>query len=247
MNDLDFNGERYVPGKSPLQLEAEHLARYEFVLDFVKGMRVLDLGCGEGYGSSMLADVADSVLGLDIDPRSIAHAKEVYMSENLSFVEGDVAKLPFKDGAFDAVVSFEVIEHIENPGNLLKQALRILKTSGVLIVSTPNGAVKTASVPNPFHVKEFTIGEFNDLIGETFPAADWDLTMYGQFVKGKSYSVVGVGLKNAGLSVKGAFGLSEPLFRRSEHSAHAPAIEYEFHTDKAHLAEYLLAVIRGRG
>jgi len=75
MDELEFTGERLVPGKSPPELEAEHRARYEFAKKFVERMRVLDLGCGEGYGSIMLSEVAQSVVGVDRDIQAINHAK----------------------------------------------------------------------------------------------------------------------------------------------------------------------------
>ncbi|HDS29578.1 MAG TPA: class I SAM-dependent methyltransferase, partial [Firmicutes bacterium] len=164
MSDLEFTGERFVPGKSPGQIESEHLARYIFALNFIKGKKALDLGCGEGYGSKMLAGRAESAVGVDIDDKAIAHAVENYQADNLKFVASDVCDLPFDDNEFDAVVSFEVIEHIVNPKRMLEEIARILKPDGILLLSTPNGAVKIASVPNPFHIKEFNRDELESLI-----------------------------------------------------------------------------------
>ncbi len=253
MNELEFTGERYVPGKTPPLIEAEHLSRYRFALKFAEGKRVLDMGCGEGYGSHILSEVARSVVGVDIDPKAIAHARVAYETENVSFKEGDVKNLPFPDDEFSAIVSFEVLEHIKDPDKMLKEAAKVLLPDGICIVSTPNGAVKVASVPNPFHVKEYTLPELKELVREAFPESEWDVEIYGQFAEGKAYSPVGIALKNAYLSLKGALGLTEPLVKSTNYttpdpgSTDKPGTGYEFRTGGAHLAEYLVAVVTGRG
>jgi ubiquinone/menaquinone biosynthesis C-methylase UbiE len=242
VSDLDFTGERLVPDKSPPALEAEHRARYEFAKGLVKGKKVLDLGCGAGYGSFMLSEVADSVVGIDISPDAIKHAQETYKSSNLSFVVGDVAKLPFKNGEFTACVCFEVIEHIDNPDDLLKEVARILDPKGVFVVSTPNRAVKISSVPNPFHKKEYTVNEFTAMLRNFFPTSTWSSTIYGQFVKGKIYSPLYVCAKNIYLDLKGNLGIKGKV---TGTDIKVTDISYEFKTENIRLAEYLVAVVTG--
>jgi ubiquinone/menaquinone biosynthesis C-methylase UbiE len=243
VSDLDFTGERLVPDKSSHSLEAEHRARYEFAKELVKGKKVLDLGCGAGYGSFMLSEVAESVVGVDISPEAIDHAKETYKSSNLGFVVGDVGKLPFKDREFNACVCFEVIEHIDNPNDLLKEVSRILDPKGVFVISTPNRAVKISSTPNPFHKKEYTVNEFTSMLRKFFPASSWTSTIYGQFVKGKTYTSLHVCVKNIYLDIKGNLGIKAKAPTEEQKAIN---IAYEFRNDNAELAEYLLGVIAGK-
>ena len=250
MSGLKFTGERHVPGSSPPRTEAEHLARYEFALKFVARRRTLDLGCGEGYGSHMLSRVAEYVVGSDIDSVAIEHAKATYSAPNLEYRVADAAGLPFSDHEFAACVCFEVIEHVKNPGAILREVARILKPDGVFIVSTPNGAVRVSSTPNPHHIKEYNLREFSELLEPSFPPAGWGTEIYGQFVRGKAYTTAGVYVKNAYLAVKGALGVPPPKTKapkRAGDDGSKPTIEYDFRRDKAHLAEYLVAIITGRG
>jgi len=250
MTKIEFTGERFVPDKSPPRLEAEHRSRYEFAGRFMEGQRVLDIGCGEGYGSYMMIAFARSVVGVDINERAIRHAKEMYESTNLSFTAADVASLPFSDGEFTACVCFEVIEHIENPDAMLSEARRVLDPKGIFIVSTPNGAVRVSSRPNPFHAREFNLKGFRQLLEKYFPSDEWSMEILGQFQKGKAYSKSGVMLMNMYLGLKGSLGIrpreesSAGLSRPSEPKK--PVSQYEFASTQAELAEYLIAVIQGR-
>jgi len=243
MTDLEFTGERLVPGKSPSDLEAEHRARYEFARKLVKNMKVLDIGCGAGYGSSMLGETASSVTGVDIDDTAVAHATQTYGTEKVCYIAGDVTHLPFNDYEFDAVVCLEVIEHIEKPRAMLTEIARVLQYGGMFIVSTPNGAVKVSSMPNPFHVREYELGEFTDLLKGFFPLDSWSLKIFGQFIKGKNYSSSSVALKNLYLTVKGKLGLTSGSKSLSPYEINP---EYEFKIDDRELAEYLIAVIKGK-
>jgi 2-polyprenyl-3-methyl-5-hydroxy-6-metoxy-1,4-benzoquinol methylase len=237
--DLEFTGERLVPEKSPKALEAEHRARYDFAKQFVKGKRVLDLGCGEGYGSRMLSEVAKSVVGVDISAEAVEHAKAAYGSDGLAFQAGDAGKLPFSEGEFDAVVCFEVIEHIRNPELLLKEVARVLSGKGIFVASTPNGGVKVSSQPNRYHVKEYTLREFEGMLADHFPPQEWETSIYGQFVRGRKYNSMKVRIKNLYLSIKGMVCM--PV----KEGGAGKAEEFEFSEEKAELAEYLVAVVRG--
>jgi SAM-dependent methyltransferase len=161
----EATGERLVPEVQRGELvHAEHLARYRFAAGLARGRRVLDAACGEGYGSALLASAgAASVTGVDIDEATVVRARERY---GLGFEVADVASLPFREGSFDLIVSFETIEHLGDPEAAVAELSRVLAPAGVLIISTPNK--HEYLVPNEFHVREFTHEEFVDLLGERF-------------------------------------------------------------------------------
>jgi SAM-dependent methyltransferase len=169
----EFTGERLIPGEVDIDLLNEHMARYHFAVRLARGKRVLDAGCGAGYGSAELADVAESVTGIDIAPVAVEYARAHYALPNLAFEEASCTQLPFADGAFDLVVAFEVIEHLENWRDFLQELRRVLAPAGQVIVSTPNRLYYTESRggdgANPFHVHEFNFEEFNRELKQFFP------------------------------------------------------------------------------
>ena len=171
--DIGFSGERFIPGIEDQKLETEHLQRYMSARCLVKGMKVLDIACGEGYGSALLAETADQVLGMDIDQETVDRAQKKYKKENLSFRQGDAARISLEDASVDAVVSFETIEHIDEAlqHQFLKEIDRILKPDGILIMSTPNKAVYSDRYHyfNEFHIHEFYHDEFRAFLGKYFP------------------------------------------------------------------------------
>jgi len=169
----EFTGERLIPGEVDIDLLNEHMARYTFAARLARGKRVLDAGCGAGYGSAALAEAAESVTGVDIAPEAIDFARAHYQAANLSFEAASVTELPFADASFDLVVAFEVIEHLEDWRGFLAQACRVLAPAGQLIVSTPNKLYYTESRgvhgANPFHVHEFEFEEFFAELKSVFP------------------------------------------------------------------------------
>ena len=177
------------PGVPPLALTGErtlpdvpeenywfqrHLAVYEWIAPRVAGLRVLDMACGEGYGSDVLARSAASVAGVDANPEAHEHARLRYRRPNLTFVRDLVET---HDAPCDAIVFLQTIEHVQAPGALLDHfAARLRATAtggdGVVYVSTPNlltlappGAEKSE---NPWHVKEYRAQEFADLCAAAF-------------------------------------------------------------------------------
>jgi len=169
----EFTGERVIPGEVDVDLLNEHMARYAFAARLAHGKRVLDAGCGAGYGSAELARTADSVTGIDCAVEAVEFARANYRLPNLRFDQASCTELPHADGTFDLVVAFEVIEHLDHWREFLLEARRVLAASGQFIVSTPNKLYYTESRgphgSNPFHVHEFDFEEFRGELKQVFP------------------------------------------------------------------------------
>jgi ubiquinone/menaquinone biosynthesis C-methylase UbiE len=169
----EFTGERAIPGLVDADLLNEHLARYRFAARFAgSGAQVLDSGCGSGYGTAEFGATV-RVIGTDISADAILHARENFARPGVRFLQAACERLPFVEGCFDLVTAFEVIEHVEHWPELLEEARRVLKVSGVLLVSTPNKAYYAESRgtagPNPYHRHEFEADEFRDALYAVFP------------------------------------------------------------------------------
>lgn len=174
-DELTFTGERFHPNLAG-EMWAEHWHRYHFVLPLIAGKKVLDVASGEGYGSALMATVAGSVCGMDVSNVAVAHASGTYAErQNLSFSQGSCETLPFGDATFDAVVSFETIEHILEQDEFLSEIKRVLTPAGLLVMSSPNRAEYSDArgYTNEFHVKELYRAEFADLLGARFQYLRW--------------------------------------------------------------------------
>lgn len=174
---LTFTGERFVPGIEG-EIVYEHVHRYAFARRHAAGRRVLDVACGEGYGSAILAQAAASVVGIDIDAATVAHANAAYAScANLSFRAGSATALPLDDASVELVVSFETIEHLapEDQPRMLEEFARVLVDDGVLVLSAPNRPEYSESrgYVNPFHRHEHDRAELERLLDARFPARRW--------------------------------------------------------------------------
>lgn len=178
-HDLEFTGERYQPEIAG-QIAFEHLHRYYAVRSLARNLRVLDIACGEGYGSSILAATASSVVGADISDEAVRHASSQYVRDNVRFVQASAADLPFANDSFDLVVSFETIEHHDQHEEMLAEIKRVLGPQGLLVISSPNKQHYTIDTgyENPFHVKELFKDEFLALVGKHFS----HVKSYGQRV-----------------------------------------------------------------
>lgn len=169
---MDFN-ERVIPGLTANFLYQEAQARYEFAAKLVKkGMKVLDVGCGTGYGSAILAKRAQ-VTGVDNSPEAIEFARKKFGAK-ASFQLGEATKLKFRNQEFGLVCALEVIEHLKDPDKFLEETNRVLKSGGKLILSTPNRAIHSPDgrLSSSYHVKEFTFAELSQILNRHYPVVE---------------------------------------------------------------------------
>jgi SAM-dependent methyltransferase len=168
---LDLTGERTLP-----DVPAEnywfrrHLAAYEWIAERCRGRRVVDLACGEGYGSDVLAAAGAEVVGIDANPEAYEHARLRYRRPNLRFERALVEEFT---APCDAIVFLQTIEHIPDPGALLRA---LAEGAPVSYISTPNrltlappGAGKS---DNPWHLREYTQEEYRALLEPHFAAVE---------------------------------------------------------------------------
>lgn len=166
---LDWTGERLVTTIKSIGAK-EHLHRYAIALDFVENKHVLDIATGEGYGANLISQKAKYVIGVDISEEAIAHARKKYKKDNLDFKVGSVTNIPVTQSSIDIVVSFETIEHIIDQEEMLNEIKRVLKSDGILIISSPEKAnyEDINETKNQFHVKELYFNDFENLIKNRF-------------------------------------------------------------------------------
>lgn len=170
MTDLkNWTGERLEPSVFT-ETSIEHLHRYAIAMELVHNKKVLDIACGEGYGTALLAQKATNVTGVDIDEELINKAKEKYTKQNNQFLTGAVENIPAAENQFDVVVSFETLEHTAEQEKMLSEIKRVLQPDGLLIISTPDKKNYTdkTGYKNPFHVKELYQEEFSSMLQKHF-------------------------------------------------------------------------------
>lgn len=173
---MKFTGERYIPSEQG-EIRLEHFHRYTSILGMIAKKDVLDLSCGEGYGSYLMSDHAAYVTGVDISKETINHAVKKYKKSNLTFVECDALELVFPSNSFDVVVSFETIEHLTDQHKMVKEIKRVLRPGGKLLISSPNKSVYSADdAENEFHQKELNFQEIEKLLKDSFRFVNF----YGQ-------------------------------------------------------------------
>ncbi len=164
--DLPLTGERTIPGLAEENYWfRRHEVVYERMADRCVDRDVLEAGCGEGYGANLIADVARRVIGLDYDEATVAHVRARYPRVDMR--HGNLAGLPLADGAVDVVVNFQVIEHLWDQGQFVRECLRVLRPGGCLLMSTPNRITFSPGrdTPiNPFHTRELNAAELTDLL-----------------------------------------------------------------------------------
>lgn len=158
-----------------------HVAAYRYAADRIGG-RVLDAGCGEGYGAAILATRATDVVGVDLEAEIVRRAAARYPSAR--FEVANLVSLPYEDASFDAIVSLQVIEHLHTPHEFIAECARILAPGGTLIVSTPNRLTFSPDgTRNPFHTFEFAPQDLRALMVRSFPGMSVLGTFHGLGVR----------------------------------------------------------------
>ncbi|HTZ14806.1 MAG TPA: methyltransferase domain-containing protein [Mycobacterium sp.] len=165
---LTLTGERTIPG---LDVENYWFRRHEVVYQRLAsrcaGLDVLEAGCGEGYGADLISRVARRVIALDYDETTVAHVRAHY--PRVEVMHGNLAALPLADASVDVVVNFQVIEHLWDQTQFVRECARVLRPSGLLMVSTPNRITFSPGrdTPiNPFHTRELNADELGRLLVE---------------------------------------------------------------------------------
>lgn len=171
-------GSGILPEETPPKFLARHLCAYDFVLPYVREKDILEIGFGDGYGSNFLAQHAKGIKAIDVLEKNVHLASNKYKKPNLEFLQMDAVKLNFRDEIFDRVISFQVIEHIDEDLILkyLRGIKRVLKKGGLAFITTLNlEKNKKPNIPynrNPFHKKEFTYEELKVFIKSIFEIYD---------------------------------------------------------------------------
>jgi SAM-dependent methyltransferase len=177
---LTLTGERTIPD---LDIEnywfRRHQVVYERLAPHCAGRDVLEAGCGEGYGADLIAGVARRVVAVDYDETAVAHVRARYAS--VQVMQANLAELPLPDASVDVVVNFQVIEHLWDQPQFVSECARVLRPSGLLMVSTPNRITFSPGrdTPiNPFHTRELNADELTRLL---LDAGFSDVSMSGLF------------------------------------------------------------------
>jgi len=163
---LTLTGERTIPD---LDIEnywfRRHQVVYQRLAPHCAGREVLEAGCGEGYGADLIAGVARRVVAVDYDEAAVAHVRGRY--PRVEVLQANLAKLPLPDASVDVVVNFQVIEHLWDQPQFVAECARVLRRSGLLLLSTPNRITFSPGrdTPiNPFHTRELNAHELTELL-----------------------------------------------------------------------------------
>jgi SAM-dependent methyltransferase len=175
----------------PPWVRNEHAARYTFAERFVEGREVVDCACGVGEGTAhFLRTGAKRIHAFDVSESSIETARKTCVSPSVEFRVADALNLPMEAESADVFISLETIEHIQEDVDFIREISRILRPDGLLVCSTPNRSLTNPGLDlneqpfNPFHIREYSAGEFNDLLGECFS----EVTLYGQNPRSRGYA-----------------------------------------------------------
>lgn len=165
-----------------------HEKAYEKASEMAHGKTVLDLGCNTGYGSHILSSVAQKIIGVDVSEKAIKVARELYGPDNIEFQVIDGKKLPFADGGFDLITSFQVVEHIVAHEAYLQEIKRVLSPGGCAIFTTPNRSIRLYPGMKPWndlHVTEYEAAELKKLLGDYFS----NVELLGLFAEEPLYGI----------------------------------------------------------
>lgn len=168
---MQYTGERIVPEHADKQGQGNidiHDLMYREFLVAAENKLVLDIACGCGMGTKMLASRALRVHGYDIDKETIEFAKQYYSGQNIKYDIGDIRQIPEVDGIFDTVVSVETFEHVEEVEKLISEVHRVLKPNGIWCFTTPNGERYPDHRVVKYHIKHYTENELHKLLNDKF-------------------------------------------------------------------------------
>lgn len=170
---LPDTGERMIPpGPGEVSFVWErHRFAYEVALAHVQDKSVLDVGCGTGYGTHLLAQHAERVVGIDRDPSAVAYCRQNYSAPNLTYRVADARELDLDD-AFDVTLSFQVIEHLPDPAAFLAQLRDRTVPGGIVLITTPNVREPAPESDNPFHLSEMNAPQLTTYGSAVFSRAD---------------------------------------------------------------------------
>lgn len=142
--------------------EVASLGRYTFAKQFIKpAYRILDIGCGLGFGTRSLFESASAVIGIDYSKDAIEFAKRHYEEPQCKFMVSNAEKIELTT-KFDMIVAFEIIEHVKSPKVFVKECKRLIKENGIMVLSTPNE--KWSTHTNPFHINEMTFPQLSEIL-----------------------------------------------------------------------------------
>lgn len=184
---LENTRERLIPSEARSLEDRIMVFRHVFAYDLADRLlpaagNVLDLGSGEGYGSTRLDTADRKIVGVDVAADAALHAQKSYPAATFTLYDG--CTLPFADDSFDAVVAFQMIEHVERDADLVSEIGRVLRPDGLLVLTTPNRVTRIAEGAKPwnrFHLREYSARELETLLRRAFPivevqgvrAVDW--------------------------------------------------------------------------
>lgn len=166
---LRKESERWIPSFLYKTTEEEHLDRYNYIKDFVKDKNVLDIACGSGYGSYLMATEgnANLVIGVDLDNNAIRYANHKFQHNKIKRFVGDAVNFRYNEN-FDFIISFETIEHIPDYKGFINNLSENLHENGKLVISTPIRLFTTNKPINPYHVIEWSYEDFIKLLSDHF-------------------------------------------------------------------------------
>lgn len=259
-HELTFTGERLVPGQVDLGLLEEHVARYQWAIATLSrilpaGAPVLDIACGAGYGTHMLAQAGFDAIGVDIAVEAVAWAEKHFGSSRdsglqLHYQAADVSSIPMESLGAQGIVAFEILEHLTDPAGLLSEIQRLLRPGGIALISTPNPDAHQIAGENEFHHHEYSEAEFRGLFAERFPG--WPLALYGQVKGGVGGSASVAALRKGYIGLKRKLGIG-PLVKKAiapwtpGDDLRSMAHPYQFEAEQLRGVEYILAVLQRPG
>lgn len=179
LNDKKWVMERLVPEYVPWYSKktiTDHVVRYKFATLLARNKKVLDIACGSGYGTYLLAHAgAKQVIGIDISKSTIDYALKKYAHPKIKYQVGDACHIDLTANSVDLVVSFETLEHLKDYQKFLSEIHRVLKPKGICLISTPNNLLNDEWC-NEFHLHQFSQVQFQKDLGKYFSI----IQMYGQ-------------------------------------------------------------------